>query len=483
MWNTIFRNDVNDFSNNIQGNPQNNQQSDNIYPQMQYISFQENVQNCQQNYPQNNINDNSFNSQYTSSFQNVVSPTQYNDISNETVNNIPNQAEFTNIVQNDKNKTVKTISKRTASVIIAVSIILSMGIGFGGGIIAKTVIADTSTSSTVSGDGTTTASDDKMVIQKVENTVNTSSNNQNSYLTTAEVAEIAADSVVEIRTETVISGSYMHQYVSEGAGSGVIVSENGYIITNHHVIEDATSISVTLKNGNSYTAKLIGSDSELDVALLKIEETGLKSAIIGSSENLKVGEDIVAIGNPLGQLGGTVTEGIVSALDRDITIDNVTNSLLQISAAINPGNSGGGVFNCKGELVALVVAKSIGDDVEGLGFAIPIDDVVDILDDLYEYGYVKGRVMLDVTLIDISTQDMAWQYRVSELGVYIYQSNASGLKSGDRIISIDGEEVYSSSDVKSIIKEHSVGEKLTFVVERDNSEISVEVELLEKTQS
>jgi serine protease Do len=187
-----------------------------------------------------------------------------------------------------------------------------------------------------------------------------------TQLSTSEVASLTSDSVVEITTETVTTDSWMQQYVTNGAGSGVIVTQDGYIVTNNHVIDGASKISVRLKNGTTYTASLIGSDSKTDVALLKIGATGLKPVVLGNSESLKVGDTAIAIGNPLGQLGGTVTEGIISALDRELVIKGKKMSLLQTDAAINPGNSGGGLFNNKGELIGIVVAKSSGSDVEAL---------------------------------------------------------------------------------------------------------------------
>ena len=160
-------------------------------------------------------------------------------------------------------------------------------------------------------------------------------------MSVSDVAAMTSPSVVEITTEAVTTDIYMQQYVQTGAGSGVIISEDGYIVTNNHVIDGAEKITVTTKDGTAYEAKLVGTDSETDVALLKVEATGLKAVVMGNSSDLQVGDTAVVIGNPLGQLGGTVTSGIVSALDRDITLNGNSMSLLQTNAAINPGNSGG----------------------------------------------------------------------------------------------------------------------------------------------
>lgn len=300
-------------------------------------------------------------------------------------------------------------------------------------------------------------------------------------LTIPEIAAKASPSVVEITTESVQTGTMLQQYISSGAGSGVIVTDDGYIITNHHVIENATRINVTLQSGEVYPATLVGLDDQLDVALLKIEASGLTPASIGTSSDLIVGQTVVAIGNPLGQLGGTVTDGIISALDRSITLDGQTMSLLQTNAAINPGNSGGGLFNAQGNLIGLVVAKSSGTDVEGLGFAIPVDNIVTILEDLKTYGYVKGRVSLGVSLLDINSDQMAWMYRVSEQGIYIYSiseggaADQAGLLPGDRILSINNQSVSSIEEIKTLLKEVSVGDTLTIEISRTGQVQTVSV--------
>lgn len=314
---------------------------------------------------------------------------------------------------------------------------------------------------------------------KASLTLSTKSNGQS--LTTQEIASYAADAVVEITTESVQTGDFMQQYVASGAGSGVIVSEDGYIITNNHVIEGATQITVTTTDGTAYEAKLVGRDDNLDVALLKIDASGLTVASFGDSDQLQLGEKVVAIGNPLGQLGGTVTEGIVSALNREITIDGKAMTLLQTDASINPGNSGGGLFNDQGQLIGLVVAKSAGEDVEGLGFAIPINDVQEILNDLLNYGYTKGKAYLGISLLDITSEQMARMYNVSETGTYVYSveddsaAAEAGLKSGDRIISIDGQEITSNEDVRNLVSSSKVGDELNFVIQRGLSEETLTV--------
>lgn len=362
--------------------------------------------------------------------------------------------------------------------IIAASILISSVVGFGGGYAANVL----SSNNEESGNGVT--------IQRVVNSVDpTGSETEDPLnLSTTEITNLTADSVVEITTETVQTGSFNTQYITSGAGSGVIISESGYILTNYHVIEGASNISVTLRNGKSYTAEVVGYDGiEVDVAVLKIDETNLTPAVFGDSEKLSVGDKVVAIGNPLGQLGGTVTDGIISALSRELTVDDVTMELLQTNAAINPGNSGGGLFNSSGELVGIVVAKSSGSEIEGLGFAIPINDILEIFDDLVEHGYVTGRVDTGLSYIDINSLQMAMMYNVSEIGVYVLnvedgsQAASSGFRSGDRIVSVDKTDVTTAADIDKVISEKSVGDTVEFVVDRSGQTVTLKLVLEEYT--
>lgn len=380
-----------------------------------------------------------------------------------------------------RKKQKKGKSGKTVALVLC-SALLCGAMGFGGGMLANS-LNDSGTSSS------------GVVIQQAASNNEPSagatqlSNTTSTKLSIEEIAAKAADSVVEITTESVTTGEFLQQSITQGAGSGVIISTDGYILTNYHVIKGASTITVTLRNGNSSPATLIGIDDNLDVALLKIEETNLSPATFGDSASLKVGETAVAIGNPLGQLGGTVTNGIISALDRDITIDGKTKKLLQTNAAINPGNSGGGLFNDKGHLIGLVVAKSSGEEIEGLGFAIPITDVVNILNDLKQYGYVKGRISLGVSLLDISSQQMALMYRVGQTGCYIYSTDdgsaaaKAGLRSGDCITAINGTEVSASKDVKSILNSCSVGDTIQMTILRNGESATVSVTLQEYVPS
>lgn len=356
-----------------------------------------------------------------------------------------------------KHKDKKPIGRGTIAAVLAISILCSGVLGFGGGILSSKL---------------SSGSSDGVTINKVVTSVDKTSAST-TELSTTEISKLTVDSVVEITTEVVSTGGFSQQYIQSGAGSGVIISENGYIITNNHVIDGASKITVTLRNSKSYDAKLVGRDATLDVALLKIDATGLQPATIGDSSTLSVGDKTVAIGNPLGQLGGTVTDGIISSLSRDVVIDNVTMNLLQTNAAINPGNSGGGLFNGKGELIGIVVAKSSGSEIEGLGFAIPVNHITDVIEDLKKYGYVRGRVDLGMSLLDITSAQMAMMYGVSQTGCYISSvdknSNASeaGFRSGDRIVSVNSTEVSSAEAVNKVISSLKVGDTVKFTVERN----------------
>ena len=326
---------------------------------------------------------------------------------------------------------------------------------------------------------------EKVVISKVENTTDNSAA-QLSTTTNFSVAQVAAKSgpsVVEIKTEQVQAGNgWLSNYVLDGAGSGVIVSEDGYILTNAHVVEGATTIQVTTSDGTDYQAKLVGSDTQSDVAVIKIEAQGLTAATIGTSENLVVGEPVVAIGNPLGELGGSVTDGIISAVTRSVTIDSNTMNVIQTNAAISPGNSGGGLFNANGELIGIVNAKSASENAEGIGFALPIDEVMEVATDLMNVGYVTNRPALGVTLQTISYIDGSSSLVVSGFADNS-QAQSAGLKVGDVIIGADGTSISAFADLRSIINSKSIGDSITLTVIRENNLVEVSVPLVEMTNS
>lgn len=319
------------------------------------------------------------------------------------------------------------------------------------------------------------------------------SNSQMNSIPTslADVVANTADSVVEI-TEYATARTYFNSsYTAEGKGSGVIISTDGYILTNHHVISDAEKITVRLRNGKEYEAKIIGKDSKTDIAIIKIEETGLTSAIIGDSSKTRVGDFVLAIGNPLGRLGGTVTYGYVSALERELSIDGSTKNLMQVDAAVNPGNSGGGLFNTNGELIGIVNAKSSGYNVEGLGFAIPVNDVRQVINDILTHGYATNRAFLGVSLSNasyatrnpFSSSMLDFLYQQIQYGALVTDvikdspAEKAGIEKNDLIISIAGKVVSSSSDVTTYISEHEVGEEIEVGIIRDNRTMNLKVTL------
>ena len=303
-----------------------------------------------------------------------------------------------------------------------------------------------------------------------------------SELSVQEIIAKNENSVVAISTESVATDTWLRQYVTKGAGSGVIYSEDGYIITNNHVIEDASTIEVTLYDGSSYDATLVASDEQTDLAVIKIDQKGLTPVTIGTMDNLNVGDLVVAIGNPLGTLSGTATEGIISALEREITLDGKTMTLIQTSASINPGNSGGGLFDQFGNLIGIVVAKSSGSDVVGLGFAIPCDKVSTVVKSLIKNGYVEGRPAAGINVIDLTSAQKAMQYGVSITGVYIQDvtgenAKKAGLKAGDLIYYLDDVKITDTSTLLNTIQSHQVGDIVEFTVVRDNEIKKIKVKL------
>ncbi|MBO5305324.1 MAG: trypsin-like peptidase domain-containing protein [Clostridia bacterium] len=296
-------------------------------------------------------------------------------------------------------------------------------------------------------------------------------------LTVADVASLVSASVVEITTSET---SWNGMVYESGAGSGVIVNESGIILTNNHVIEGATYITVRLSNGNTYDAILVSADAPSDIAVLKITvEEKLTTATVGNSDKLIVGEEVIAIGNPLGVLGGTVTNGIISALEREVVIDNEKMILLQHNAAVSPGNSGGALFNMKGELVGIVNAKSSTAGAEGIGFAIPINTVLAVYNDLINYGYVTGRPDSGLTLETVVRRVGYFYY---EYDVCIAASRYTDeLKRNDIIVSIDGKQPGDINEAHALLSGHEIGDVVTIVVSRNGTNHTVKLTIREYT--
>ena len=300
-------------------------------------------------------------------------------------------------------------------------------------------------------------------------------------LSIVEIAEIGKPAVVAITTEITVRDFFGQVGSVPAAGSGFIISEDGYIITNNHVVENATAITVFLENGNFYDARFVGSDPQNDIAVLKIDDEDLPTVILGDSSDIMVGELAVAIGNPLGQLNGSVTAGIISGQDREMTIEGQTLNLLQTDAAINQGNSGGALFNSFGEVIGINTAKSAGTGIEGLGFAIPINHAKPIVESIIQSGYVTGRPKIGVGTQDLNAQ-MAEYYSLVE-GVYIVSvepgsaADRAGLRRGDIIIEANGEEALTTAAVNDIKNTLQPGDEMVLTLVRDGETIEVTVVL------
>ena len=289
----------------------------------------------------------------------------------------------------------------------------------------------------------------------------------------------------------VTSASGMFGQITTGVstGSGFVLTEDGYVVTNHHVVDGATGVMVTMYDGTEYEATIVGSDSTNDVAVLKITESvQLKAVTIGSSEALNVGDQVVAIGNPLGELTSTLTVGYVSAKGRDVTTDGKTINMIQTDAAINSGNSGGPLFNSQGEVVGITTAKYSGSSasgatIEGIGFAIPIDDVIPLVDDLMNYGYINSAYLgVKVSEMDATTA----AYYGLPVGAYVQEvtpgncAEKAGLKAKDIITGLGDYKIESVSDLTKALRKFKAGDTTTITVFRSGQELQMSITLDEK---
>lgn len=316
-------------------------------------------------------------------------------------------------------------------------------------------------------------------------------NGSTKELSVEDVVAKAENSVVAIVINYKAEQTFGYQtfyYDAEASGSGVIVSEDGYIVTNNHVIAGAETITVTLADQTTHDAKLVAADDMTDLALIKIDAAGLPAAEIGSSANLVKGETAVIIGNPLGYLDGSVSAGVVSGLDRTLRFSDGTTlyHMIQTDASVNPGNSGGGLFNDRGQLIGIVTAKTSSTEVEGLGFAIPSDDFMEVINDLHAYGYVKGRPALGINTVTISSSMEAMYYGLPRTGVYVqgFLSSevqaSSELQIGDCIVSINGMAISNSSEILNILTEYNVGDTVEIEVYRSGELLTVKSTLIEQ---
>ena len=298
-------------------------------------------------------------------------------------------------------------------------------------------------------------------------------NTNGSTLSLTDLFTGANPAVVAISTETTGYNVFGRRVTLPAAGSGFIISADGYIVTNNHVIEDANSISVLLYDGNKHQATLVGRDPNSDVAVLKIDAQGLSYLSWGASDALKVGEQVAAIGNPLGEFANSMTVGYISALNREINIDGTPRNMLQTDAAVNEGNSGGPLLNMMGQIIGIVSAKSVGMSVEGLGFAIPSNEAKAIVDLLIRDGYVKGRAVMGVT-VGLDDEDGA-------TFVYVVSVNPgsaaekAGVKEDDVILSANRKAVSTIEELKDVIATLSPGDELALKIRRGNENISLTV--------
>jgi len=331
-----------------------------------------------------------------------------------------------------------------------------------------------------------------------------SSSDNSNFNLIANIAKIVSPSVVGIDTSVSYSNGFGSALVPEGSGSGIIIDSQGYIVTNNHVVDGASKITVNLSDGRKFPAQLIGKDSKTDLAVLKINATNLIPAKLGDSSKLEVGDLAVAIGNPLGEsFAGTVTAGIISGLNRNLQSDYGPVNLIQTDAAINPGNSGGPLVNSNGEVVGITSVKltstggsdtqdpfgmfqSQGTPVEGMGFAIPINEAKPIIDDLIKHGYVE-RPMMGVSVQEVTQQDAA-QYNIP-VGLYIAQvqqgsgADEAGLQPGDVITAVDGTKVQTFDALQSIITKHKVGDTITVTFWRNGRTMSTKVKLMSSSNA
>ena len=358
---------------------------------------------------------------------------------------------------------------RVVALILSCAVI-SAACGFGGAILAQNS----------SRTGKTTVQQSN----RTATTVNVKKVDGQTLMSPAEVYASTVNSVVSINCSAVSTNIFGQQTESASSGSGFIYTADGYIVTNQHVVANASSINVTLYNGDTYPATLVGSDSDYDVAVLKIDAKDLPAVTLGNSTDVNVGDNVMAIGNPLGELTFSMSSGIVSCVNRAINVEGTPFNMIQVDASINPGNSGGPLMNLYGEVVGIVSAKysSYADTtVEGLGFAIPINDVQSIISDIMENGSVTDKAYMAITA-GTMTQQMAAQYKINATeGVFVYSvedggaGDKAGLKLGDVITKLNDTQITSMEDLSAAKKGFKAGDTVTLTVLRDGQEITTQL--------
>ena len=314
--------------------------------------------------------------------------------------------------------------------------------------------------------------------------------NTDSQLTASEIYAQNVNSTVGITTE-ITTNYFGFQTTSAASGSGFILTADGYIVTNYHVIEGAKTVKVTMYDGTAYDAVIIGGDESNDIAVLKIEADGLTPVVLGSSDELSVGDDVVAIGNPLGELTFSLTKGAVSALDREVTLSGGNSmNLIQTDCAINSGNSGGALFNMYGEVIGITNAKyssnGLGEaSIDNIGFAIPIDSVRSIITSIIEKGYV-AKPYIGVTIENVSEDMTAFglpQGAVIRSVTEGSPAKSAGLEVNDIVTAVGGSEISGSADLKAVVSESQVGDELKLTVYRQGKTLDVTVTVAEQPKT
>ena len=376
--------------------------------------------------------------------------------------------------------------RRTGLKIAALALVFALIGGVGGGAVTAYYIRGGNQAAVETEDaGTSGISDEENVV--VNNVVHT--NTGDKSLTPQEVYNMYVNSTVGVTTSGTTTNVFGQTTEFAASGSGFIISADGYIVTNHHVIADASSVQVALYDGTTYDAEIVGSDESNDVALLKVDATGLQPVAIGDSDEVEVGDQVAAIGNPLGQLTFSLTVGYVSALDRSINTDGTPINMLQTDAAINSGNSGGPLFDMNGNVIGITTAKysgstSSGTSIEGIGFAIPINDAMAIVNDLMQYGYVTGQAYLGISVQDLDSTTA--RYYSLPLGVYVMSVNSgscaekAGIQQRDIITGLGDETVESYADLAAALKNHKAGDEISLTVYRAGETLTLNVVLDEK---
>ena len=376
-----------------------------------------------------------------------------------------------------KNSIWKKSGVKVTALLLACALV-GGGAGFGGAALARSVGV---------GGGTAIHQSDRTVQEVTVKKVT-----GQTLMTPAEVYASTVGSVVSINCSAVSTNIFGQRVESASSGSGFVITQDGYIVTNHHVVASASSVKVTMYDGKEYSAAVVGSDSDYDVAVLKVETTGLQPVTLGNSADVNVGDTVLAIGNPLGELTFSMSQGIVSCCDRAINVSGTPFNMIQVDASINPGSSGRPLMNLYGEVVGIVSAKYSSYSntaVEGLGFAIPIGDVQAVITDIMENGQITSKPSMGITA-GTMTRQMATQYQIDkDNGVFVYSvdkggaGEKAGLRMGDVITKVDSMEITSMEDLTAAKKGHRAGDTVTVIYYRDGQNYSTELTFDAKTES